>query len=133
MNHILTKKRMDEDDINDLIQGCKTLKSKFRAENKFPRKIIKNSFLIVNAATAENVGTHWLLLCRKNNQLSFACRFPWPAYFIEQTPISRIISLANNHNLYQLLENQPIQSAKFKLYGLFAFILLSLFSKLKNL
>ena len=32
----------------------------------------RNSFLIINAATAENIGTQWLLLCRKNNQLLFA-------------------------------------------------------------
>ena len=66
---------MDKDDINGLIQGCKTLKYKFHgvfAANNFQEKMNRNSFLIVNAATAENIGSHWLLLCRKNNQLLFA-------------------------------------------------------------
>ena len=52
---------MDEDDINGLIQGCKTLKYKFHgvfAANNFPEKMNRNSFLIVNAATAENIGSH---------------------------------------------------------------------------
>ena len=55
---------MDKDDNNDLIQGCKTLKYEFRgvfAANNFPEKMKRNSFPIVNAATAENIGTHWLL------------------------------------------------------------------------
>ena len=66
---------MDEDDINDLIQGCKTLKNKLHGvftANNFPEKMKRNSFLIVNTATAQNIGTHWLLLCRKNNQFLFA-------------------------------------------------------------
>ena len=64
---------MDEDDINDLIQGCKT--HKFHgvfATNNFPRNMKRNRFIIVDAATAENIGTHWLLLCRKHNQFLFA-------------------------------------------------------------
>ena len=52
---------MEEDDINGLIQGCKTLKYKFHrmfAFIKFQEQMNRNSFLIVNAATAENIGTH---------------------------------------------------------------------------
>ena len=66
---------MDEDDINDLIQRCPLLKHKFLdvfAANNFPQKLKPNSFLIVNAATAESFGTHWLLLCKKEDQLFFA-------------------------------------------------------------
>ena len=82
---------MDEDDINGLIQGCRTLKYKFHgvfAANNFPEEMNRNSFLIVNAATAEKIGSHWLLLCRKK-QSTFVCRSPWSAHFIVQTPISK--------------------------------------------
>ena len=112
---------MDEDDINDLIQGCKTLKYKFHgvfAANNFPEKMNRNSFLIVNAATAENIGTHWLLLYRKNNQLLFANPLGRPISSYKHL-YQRIISVGNNHNIYQLLENQPIESANSKLCGLF--------------
>ena len=81
---------MDEDDINGLIQGCKTLKYKFHgafATNNIPEKMNRNSFLFVNAATAENIGTHWLLLCIKKT--TFVYRSPWSAHFIVQTPISK--------------------------------------------
>ena len=112
---------MDEDDINDLFQGCKTLKYKFHgvfAANNFPEKMNRNSFLIVIAATAENIGTHWLLLCRKNNQLLFAHPLVRPISSYKHLN-QRIISVGNNHNIYQLLENQPIQNANSKLCGLF--------------
>ena len=67
---------MDKDDINDLNQRCALLKHKFLgvfAANNFPQKLKPNSFLIVNAATAESFGTRWLLLCQKEeDQLIFA-------------------------------------------------------------
>ena len=112
---------MDEDDNNGLIQGCKTLKYKFHgvfAANNFPEKMNRNSFLIVNAATAENIGSHWLLLCRKNNQLLFADPLGQPISSYKHL-YQRIVSVGSNHNIYQLLENQPIQRANSKLCGLF--------------
>ena len=112
---------MNEDDINDLIQGCKTPKYKFHGvftANNFPEKMNRNSFLIVNAATAENIGTHWLPLCRKNNQLLFADPLGRPISSYKHL-YQRIISVGNNHNIYQLLENQPFQNANSKLCGLF--------------
>ena len=80
----------------------------------------RNSFLIVNAATAENIGTLRLLLCRKNNKLLFADPLGQPISSYKHQ-YQRIISVANSHNIYQLLENQPIQSANSKLSGLFCF------------
>ena len=112
---------MDEDDINGLIQGCKTLKYKFHgvfAANNFLEKMNRNIFLIVNAATAENIGSHWLLLCRENNQLLFADPLGQPISSYKHL-YQRIISVGSNHNIYQLLENQPIQRANSKLCGLF--------------
>ena len=61
-------------DINDLIRNCKNLNHKFIgvfAANKFPKELKENSFLIVNSATAENAGTHWLLFS-KGQTLLFA-------------------------------------------------------------
>ena len=112
---------MDEDDNNGLIQGCKTLKYKFYSvfvANNFPEKMNRNSFLIVNAATAENIGSHWLLLCRKKNQLLFADHFGQPISSYKHL-YQRIVSVGSNHNIYQLLENQPIQRANSKLCLLF--------------
>ena len=66
---------MDEDDITDLIQKCRKLKYKFRgvfAANNFPQKLRKNSFLIVNASPSNSPGTHWLLLCNRNDKIIFA-------------------------------------------------------------
>ena len=68
---------MNEDDINDLIQGCALLKHNFLgvfAVNNLPQKLKPNSFLIVNAATAERFGNLWLLLCQQeeDDQLFFS-------------------------------------------------------------
>ena len=107
---------MDEDDINDLIQSCKTLKYNFHgvfAANHFPEKMNRNSFLIVNAATAENIGTLWLRLCKKNHQLLFADPLGQPTSSYKHL-YQRIISVANNNNI-----NQPIQRTNSKLCGLF--------------
>ena len=126
---------MDKDDINDLIQGCKTLKYKFHgvfAANNFPEKMNRNSFLIVNAATAENIGTHWLLLCRKNNQLLFADPLGQPISSYKHL-YQRIISVGNNHNIYQLWRINQFKVQTLNFVDCFVFILLILFSMLKNL
>ena len=65
---------MDKDDLNDLIQRCALLKHKILgafAANSFPQKLQPNSFLIVNAATAESFVTHWLILCQKEEEDRF--------------------------------------------------------------
>ena len=80
---------MDDDDINDSVRNCKNLKHKFIgvfAANNFPKELKENSFLIVNSATAEKTGTHWLLFCQKDNQLLFAD--PLGQYFILQRCLS---------------------------------------------
>ena len=113
---------MDEDGINDLIQRCALLKHKFLgvfAANNFPQKLKANSFLIVNAATAESFGTHWLLLCQKEgDQLIFADPHGQSISSYKDV-YRRIISLEENAKNYQLLEDQPIQSKNSKLCGLF--------------
>ena len=109
---------MDEDDIKYLIQGCKTLKLNFHgvfAANNFPRKMNRNSFFVVNAATAEIMVLTGYCYAEKT---TFVCRSPGSAHFIVHL-YQRIITVANNHNIYQLLENQSIQNANSKLCGLF--------------
>ena len=65
---------MDDDDIHALIQKCRKLKYKFRgvfAANNFPHKLHKNRFFIVNVSPSNSPGTHWLLLCNRNNKIIF--------------------------------------------------------------
>ena len=112
---------MDEDDINDLVRNCKNLKHKFIgvfAANNFPNELKENSFLIVNSATAENAGTHWLLFCQKDNQLLFAD--PLGQSILSYKGVyQRILSREGNVQVHQLLENHPIQSRNSRLCGLF--------------
>ena len=56
---------MYEDEINNLIQRCRKLKSFFRgvfAADNFPLQLKENHFIIVNASKENSVGTHWLLI-----------------------------------------------------------------------
>ena len=83
---------MDEDDINGLIQRCQKLKHKFRgvfAADNFPSKLKSNTFLIVNASKSQSPGTHWLLICKKNDHL------------LSADPLGR--SLSSYKNIYQRL------------------------------
>ena len=114
---------MDEDDINGLIQRCALLKHKFLvvfAANSFPQKLKPNSLLIVNAATADFFGTHWLLLCQKEeeDQLFFADPLGQSISSYKDV-YQKIISLEENAKIYQFLKDQPIQSKNSKLWGLF--------------
>ena len=95
---------MDEDDINDFIQKCRKLKYKFCgvfAANNFPQKLPKNSFLIVNASPSNSPGTHWLLLCNRNNRDLY--------HRLSDTTAQ----------ICQFFEHQPIQSQNSELCGLF--------------
>ena len=114
---------MDEDDINDLNQRCALLKHKILgvfAANNFLQKLKPNSFLNVNASTAENFGTHWLLLCQKEeeNQLFFADPLGQSISSYKDV-YQRINSLEENAKIYELLKDQPIQNKNSKLCGLF--------------
>ena len=91
-----------------------------------------NSFLIVNAATAESFGTHWLLLCQKEDQLLFAD--PLGQSISSYKDVNqRIISVEEKAKIYQLLKDQPIQSKNSKLCGFFCiFIAHYIFNSQKN-
>ena len=112
---------MNEDEVNDLIQRCKLLKHKFLgvfAANSFPKILQPNSFIIVNASTSDNAGTHWLLLCVKNKNLIFADPLGQPIVLYKNV-YRRLVSTQGDVQLCQVLENQPIQSRDSKLCGLF--------------
>ena len=112
---------MNEDEVNDLIQRCKILKHRFLgvfAANNFPKILQRNSFIIVNASTSDNAGTHWLLLCVKNKNLIFADPLGQSVLFVKDV-YRRLVSTQGDVQLCQALENQPIQRRDSKLCGLF--------------
>ena len=113
---------MEEDDINELTRRCALLKHKFLgvfAANNFPQKLKPNSFLIVNAAFAENFGTHWLLLCQKEEEDQLFFADPLKQSISSYNDVyQRIISQEENAKIYQLLKEQPVQSKNSKLCGL---------------
>ena len=112
---------MKKDEVKDLIQRCKLLKHKFMgvfAANNFPKILQPNSFIIVNASTSDNAGTHWLLLWVKNKKLTFADPLGQPILFYKDV-YRRLVSTQGDVQLCQVLENQPIQSRDSKLCGLF--------------
>ena len=120
---------MNEVEVNDLIQRCKLLRHKFLgvfAANNFPKILQPISFIIVNASTSDNAGTHWLLLCVKNKNLIFADPLGQP-FLLYKNVYRRLVSTQGDVQLCQVLENQPIQIRDSKLCGLFVFILLMLF------
>ena len=118
---------MDEDDINGLIQGCKTLKYKFHgvfAANNFPEKMNRNSFLIVNAATGYYYAEKTINFCLPIPLVSPFHRTN--TYIKELFPLAAITTSINSWRINQFKE----QTRNF--VDFFVFILL-IFSMLKNL
>ena len=120
---------MDEDDINDLIQGCKTLKYKLHgvfAANNFPEKMNRNSFLIVNAATAENIGTHWLLLCRKTINFHLPIPLVSPFHrtniYIKESSLLPTITTSINSWRINQFKGQTLNFVEFFVFLLLVFV-----------
>ena len=112
---------MDEDNLNSLIQRCSELKYKFRgvyAADNFPTNLTDNSFIIVNISTSASVGTHWILLCQKDQKIIFADPLGQTLSSYKHLQ-SRIVSNFNVNTVYELLRNQPIQKQNSILCGLF--------------
>ena len=66
---------IDELQLGTLINKCKHLKYKFAgvyAADNFPLSLKNDNFIIVNSDKATQMGTHWLLLCNRNNKFLFA-------------------------------------------------------------
>ena len=107
---------MDQDNLNSLIQRCSELKYKFRgvyAADNFPTNLTDNSFIIVNISTSASIGTHWILLCQKDQK---KLGQNLSSYKHLQ---SRIVSNFNVNTVYELLRNQHIQKQNSFLCGLF--------------
>ena len=92
----------------------KKFRGVFAADN-FPSNLKSNIFLIVNASKSQSPGAHWLLICKKSDQLLFADPLgqSLSSYKNVFQPLAK-----NNVQFYQLLENQPMQSQNSGLYGL---------------
>ncbi len=79
---------MDELEIAMLIRKCKILKYKFKgvfAADNFP-PLSNNSFVIVNSSRANNIGTHWILFCKRESnysQIHWAVNLNFMAMFID--------------------------------------------------
>ena len=125
---------MNEDSLNSLIQRSSELKYKFHgvyAADNFPTDSTDNSFIIVNISTSAIIGTHWILLCQKDQKFIF----PDPLGQTRQTSTCRaqllqtlmLISCMNywETNLYR---NETQFCVAY-----FVFILLILFLVDKNL
>ena len=65
---------IDELELFIFINKCKHLKYRFQgvyAADNFPLNFKENCFIIVNSDTSNQLGTHWLLLCKKSGQVLF--------------------------------------------------------------
>ena len=69
---------MDENQINNFVQGCKLLKYKFVgvfAADNFSVNLSHTKFIIVNVSTSQSIGTHWTLICRKMENMFLRIRW----------------------------------------------------------
>ena len=66
---------IDEIDLTRMIKKCKHLKYKFLgvyAANNFLLALDPNTFIIVNSDKADQPGSHWILLCNRDNNTCLA-------------------------------------------------------------
>ena len=113
---------MDENQINNFVQGCKLLKYKFVgvfAADNFPVNLSHNKFIIVNVSTSQSIGTHWTLICRKNGEYVFADPLGQNLTSYKHIHNRFISSAVDFRTVYELLRNQPIQKPNSKMCGLF--------------
>ena len=103
---------MDEDEINNLVQGFQRLKYKFHdvfAADNFPLHLSQNSFIIVNVSTSQSIGTPWILICRRNGDYIFADTLGKKLTSYKHLHNRLVSSAGNIQTVYELLRNQPIQ------------------------
>ena len=104
--------------ILELIERCKHLKFRFTgvfAADNFP-KLVDETFMIVNASEAVITGSHWLLLCKKQQEIYFAdpLGLPIQSYIVFYKRLTRFYN-----EVIQLFKLKPIQNSNSKLCGLF--------------
>ena len=66
---------MDETEVAFYARKCPNLKYKFNgvfAADNFPILARNNTFQVINADPASHAGSHWMVLCRRDEQLVFA-------------------------------------------------------------
>ena len=67
---------IDELELGSLNTKCKHLKYKvagvYAADNSPPPNLKNGNFIIVNSDKATQMGSHWVLLCNRNNKYIFA-------------------------------------------------------------
>ena len=126
---------MDEDNLNSLIQRCSELKYKFRgvyAADNFPTNLTDNSFIIVNISTSASIGTHWILLCQRDQKIIFADPLGQTLSSYKHLQ-SRIVSNFNVNTYMNYWETNLYRNKPQFCVAYFVFILLILFSVDKNL
>ena len=112
---------MDEDNLNSLIQRCSELKYKFRgvyAADNFCNQLNRQQLHYSQYSTSASIGTHWILLCQKDQKIIFADPLGQTLSSYKHLQ-SRIVSNFNVNTVYELLRNQPIQKQNSILCGLF--------------
>ena len=103
---------MDEDEINNLVQGYKRLKYKLHgvfAADIFPLHLSQNSFIIVNVSTSQSIGTHWILICQRNGDNIFADPLGQNLTSYKHLHNRLVSSAGIIQTVYELLRNQPVQ------------------------
>ena len=109
---------MDSFEILNFVRKCCHLKHKFLgvfAADNFPG-LKPESFIIVNASESSEPGTHWLLLCRRQNNVYFADPL---GYSLEnyQEVFKRLCQMYLQ--IIEVLKSQPIQPMDSVLCGLY--------------
>ena len=113
---------MDEDEINNLVHGCKRLKYKFHgvfAADNFPLQLSENSFITVNVLTSQSIGKHWILICQRDRKYIFADPMGKNLTSYKFLHNRLASSVDNIQTVYELLRNQAIQKPNSILFGLF--------------
>lgn len=124
---------MDENKLFNFIQKCRHLKYKnkgiFAADN-FPVKIPKNTFIILNASNSNTYGTHWLLLCNRNNVIYFADPL---GYSLESyaNVLKRVMLMTDK--VIEVMKNNAMQLENSTLCGLYCIYIAHILFKNKIL
>lgn len=66
---------MDEVQLAKFSTRCRNLKHKLKGiypADKFPLSLPQNSFMIINTSRSNSIGTHWILICNRDEVYIFA-------------------------------------------------------------
>ena len=109
---------MESEKMFQLVNKCFHLKFKFRgvfAADQFPI-LESQSFLIVNTDSSILPGSHWCLLCNKEDTIYYAD----PLGFAPENYSTLYQRLCQQYNkIYQIQRDKPVQTLNSQLCGLF--------------